>query len=398
MVAGSAMRKTLSVGLFAVLFVSAAAALSAEEVTLPAVASVQGLNPFFSDVRIFNTSYSTSLNVTATYHCFISCGGGLPQINTVLAPRQSKAYDDMIAQAFGAPNSAGGVEFDHDGTSGQLVVTSRLYSTTPVPTVGMFIAGVDASKALTTSVLTSIRNGGPGAGFRTNAGFYNENAIPASVTFQIFDGGVAIGTPIVQSVGGHAGAQVNNIFGAAGVAATATTNAVIVATSATAVFAYAAVIDNNTTDPVFVAGAPDPPAQAATAKTLTVHVGRGGTNFVDDVSGTNVTTVNVGDTVKWVWEGDLRHGSDSGSCTGGGGGNPYGGVHPEGYGGSDCTPAGVWASGAQMAPFSYTYKFTQSGTYKYFCDVHQSAMTGKVVVNPVAAGASARPQKRSPKP
>jgi len=388
------MRKTL----LAVVFVLVAAGLQAEEVVLPAVASVQGLNPFFSDVRVFNTSYSTSLTVTATYRCFISCPGGLPQITINLAPRQSKAYDDMVANAFGSSNSAGGVEFDFNGNEGQLVVTSRLYSTTPVPTVGMFIAGVDSSKALTTSVLTSIRNAGTGAGFRTNAGFYNENAIPASVTFQIFDGGAPIGSAIIQTVGAHSGAQVNNIFGAAGVGSTATTNATIVATSATAVFSYAAVIDNNTTDPIFVSGSADPPAQATAPQTRVVHVGRGGTNFVDDVSGNNTTTINVGDTVNWVWEGDLMHGSDSGSCVSGGGGNPYGNVHPEGYGGG-CTPAGVWSAGTHSAPFSYTYTFTQSGTYKYFCDVQQSAMTGKVVVNPGASSpstmASALRQKRS---
>src|SRR5262249_61998741 len=124
--------------------------------------------------------------------------------------------------------------------------------------------------------------------------------------------------------------------GAAGVGSTRTETATIVATSATAVSAYAAVIDNNTTDPIFVAGAADPPAQAGAPQTRVVHVGRGGTNFVDDVSGNSVTTINVGDTVQWVWEGDLQHGSDAGSCTGGGGG-PYGNVHPEGYGGGGCT-------------------------------------------------------------
>src|SRR5262249_15981118 len=160
---------------------------------------------------------------------------------------------------------------------------------------------------------------------------YNPNDAAASVTFQIFDAGAAIGSAVVRSVDGHTGAQVNNIFSVAGVGATATENALIVATSATAVFSYAAVIANNPTDathppaPTLAAGAPAPPAQAATAKTVIVHVGRGGTNFVDDVSGTNTTTINVGDTVNWVWEGDLRHGSDSGSCTGGGG-NPYGNV------------------------------------------------------------------------
>jgi plastocyanin len=380
------MRKTS----LAVVFVLVAAGLQAENVTLPAVASVQGLNPFFSDVRVFNTSYSTSLNVTATYHCFIACTAGpAPQIAIALAPRQSKSYDDMIANAFGSPNTGGAVEFDFSGLENQLVVTSRLYSTTPVPTVGMFIAGVESSKALPTSVLNSIRNGGTGAGFRTNAGFYNPNDAAAAVTFQIFDGGAALGNPLARNVGGHSGVQINDIFSAAGAGATATENASIVATSATPVFTYAAVIDNNTTDPIFVAGSADPPAQASTPQTRVVHVGRGGTNFVDDVSGNGVTTINVGDTVQWVWEGDLHHGSDAGSCTTGGG-NPYGGLHPEGYGG--CTSDGTWTSGTHIAPFSYSYTFTQSGTFKYFCDVHMSAMTGRVVVNP-AAPSSTTPKR-----
>src|SRR5262245_40819396 len=42
-----------------------------ETVTLPAVASISGGAPFFSDVRVFNMSYTASLDVTATYHCFI---------------------------------------------------------------------------------------------------------------------------------------------------------------------------------------------------------------------------------------------------------------------------------------------------------------------------------------
>ncbi len=384
------MRKTL----LAVLFVSVAACLQAEKVTLPAAASIVGLNPFFSDVRVFNTSYTTSLNVTATYHCFIACPGGpAPQVAIALAPRQSRAYDDMVAHAFGSPNTAGGVEFDFSGNEDQLVVTSRLYSTTPVPTVGMFIAGVSSSKAQTTSVMTSVRNGGTGAGFRSNVGFYNPNDAPASVTFQIFDGGAALGNAATFSVTGHAGFQLNNIFSAVGASATTTENATLVATSATPVLAYAAVIDNNTTDPVFVAGAADQPAQATTPQTRTVHVGRNGTNFVDDVSGNGVTTINVGDTVNWVWEGDLHHGSDSGSCTTGGG-NPYGGVHPQGY--SGCTSDGVFSSGTHTTPFSYSFTFTQSGTFKYFCDVHMSAMTGRVVVNPAGslATASAAARKR----
>jgi hypothetical protein len=111
-------------------------------VTLPAVASIQGQAPFFSDVRAFNTSYTASLDVTANYHCFIPspCTGvGAASVPFTLAPRESRAFDDIVVNTFQGPNTAGGVEFDFSGASGQLVVTSRLYSTEPEPTVGMFI-------------------------------------------------------------------------------------------------------------------------------------------------------------------------------------------------------------------------------------------------------------------
>ena len=49
----------------------------------------------------------------------------------------------MVAQTFGAPNTAGGIEFEFDDVAEKLVVTSRLYSTEPEPTVGMFIPGVN---------------------------------------------------------------------------------------------------------------------------------------------------------------------------------------------------------------------------------------------------------------
>src|SRR5438105_15837905 len=85
-------------------------------VTLPAAASIVGGAPFFSDVRAFNTSYTDSLTVTATYRCFLgTCPGTADQVVFTLTPRQSLAFNDMVASAsgFNAPNSAGGVEFSY---------------------------------------------------------------------------------------------------------------------------------------------------------------------------------------------------------------------------------------------------------------------------------------------
>ncbi len=127
----------------------------------------------------------------------------------------------------------------------------------------------------------------------------------------------------------------------------------------------------------------------ASAATRTVHVGRGGTAFVDDVSGTNVSTINVGDTVTWVWEGGMQHSVSSGTCTGGGGGGGGGGgyVYGGGNGGGSCTESAEWQESAlHGSGYTFSHTFLTPGTVDYFCEMHQSAMTGKVVVQPAVAG------------
>jgi plastocyanin len=359
------------------LLVMAAAAVGAETRTLPAAASIVGGAPFFSDVRAFNTSYTSALNVTATYRCFIGnpCPAVAPQSVFTLAPRQAQAFNDMVASTFLAPNTAGGVEFTHSGSSDQLVVTSRLYSTVPQPTVGMFIPGLENSAAHALTVLTSIRNLGPGDGFRTNVGVFNREDSAVSVTFSIFSAtGAPIGGPVTAPVAAHAGVQISRIFEAAGAGLTATDNAVIKVVATGEVFSYAAVIDNATTDPIFVVGAEDRvPAAGPGPATRIVRVGMGGTNFVDDVGGGQLSTINVGDTVRWIWSGSgtTEHGIAAGTCSGGGG--YYGS-------GESCTPSGLFDSGDKIEPFEFSHTFTTAGTYRYFCTIHGGAMVGRVIV------------------
>ncbi len=348
--------------------------LCGEEITLPAAASIVGGAPFYSDVRAFNTSYASALAVTARYRCFIPspCPGvGAPQIQFTLAPREARAFDNMVELTFLAPNTAGGVEFDFSGGSDQLVVTSRLYSTAPVPTVGMFIPGLKNGEAHARTVLTSIRNGG----FRTNVGVFNREDSAVDVTFRIFDGGAQVGSGVSRSVPGHSGVQVSGIFAAAGQGARVTEDAVVTVTASGEVFSYAAVLDNATTDPIFVRGAEDRAPVAAA--TLMVHVGQGGSAFKDDQSQSTTTEARVGDSVTWVWEGTSLHGVTSGTCRAGG---DYGEVF--------CDADGLFASGSHQGPFQYTHTFTTTGSFDYYCPVHGAMMRGRVVVG--AAGGSAR--------
>jgi hypothetical protein len=244
----------------AALFGAAAAAFAqSERVTIPAVASIVGVNPFFSDVRVMNTSYTATLHVTATYRCFLgSCPTSAAQSSFDLDPREAQAFDNMVVNAFGAPNSAGGVEFDFTGSSSDLVVTSRLYSTTPTPTVGMFIPGVRASSAHRYGVLTQIANG-TAQGFRSNVGAFNPQGVAVTAVFALYWDGHFVGE-IRRTIPAHSGLQINDVFGPNGVdhpLLETTDSVVTVQTDGPAIFSYAAVIDGHTTDPIFVTGAAD---------------------------------------------------------------------------------------------------------------------------------------------
>ena len=76
------------------------------------------------------------------------------------------------------------------------------------------------------------------------------------------------------------------------------------------------------------------------------------------MSGGPTTTITVGTTVEWQWEGDLPHSTTSGGC---------------------CTPDGRWDSGTKSSG-SFERPFLETGTFPYYCRVHLTMMTGTVIV------------------
>ena len=243
----------------AALLLAGAWPLFAETLTLPVAASVvRPVAPFFSDVRVFNTSYTSAVTVTAVYRCFGCASAVAPQVFT-LQPRESRAFDDISNQLFGVPNSLGAIEFSTVATPGGIVVTSRLYS--PLATtgsVGMFIPGLPSSAAKAVTVLTNLLNGD----FRTNIGVYNPNAVGVTATLRLFDGPVLLGTFPV-ALGPQTGAQVNDIYGQLKFPTLKTTNGYCTVESSAAgapLFTYAAEADNTTQDTIFVVGTEDVPA------------------------------------------------------------------------------------------------------------------------------------------
>jgi len=349
--------------------------LAADDWTIPAVTSLpvgSAASPFFSDVRVFNTSYTVPSTVTAVYRCFLAaCPASAPQVTFTLAPRESRAFDDMVLATFNAPSSAGAVELTSSG--GDIRVSSRLYSTAPMPTVGMFVPGLRNSEAHSVSVLTSLANGA----FRTNIGVYNREDSGVSVTIRLFNGANQLGSHVVN-LGPHSGTQINRIFDVVGQPALVTTNAhAVVETSDPngEVFSYAAVIDNATTDPIFVTGAEDeraPSGPGPSAQTINVSL----TNYSYTPGTSAPIQVTAGaETTLFFESASGTHGFSGISQLGvAGSNNISAGVEDDGYGGGNRAPTTYRVT--FTAPIS-----TRGQTYEFWCTTHPTLMRGTLRVN-----------------
>jgi hypothetical protein len=96
------------------------------------------------------------------------------------------------------------------------------------------------------------------SGFRSNAGAYNPGDAAVDVTFTVLSsGGSVMGAPVTRTFGPHEAIQINDVFNAAGVPGTVTTNAALVVSAPAPVFAYVTVIDNQSGDQVSVTPSDD---------------------------------------------------------------------------------------------------------------------------------------------
>ncbi len=223
-------------------------------VTLPAAASLHGAPPtfFHSDVSVFNPSATQSATVTARYRCFTGACGNATQTFTVL-PRQLRVFEDIVGTLFGAAETGGAVEF-----SGNVLVDSRLYTPSrPAPTVGMYVPGLSAGEAYAEAVLTSLSySANLSTGFRTNVGVYNGNDVAQTVTFTLFNPqGVQIGQT-AQLVPARTPLQINNIASFVGITGDVPSfYCVVRGDGVRKNYVYAAVLDNQSQDLIFVKGA-----------------------------------------------------------------------------------------------------------------------------------------------
>ena len=210
----------------------------------------------------------TSSSPPATAVSWAPAGAGRRCCTSCSTPREALSFSTTWSPPrSGLPTARAASSSTSTGDAEQLVVTSRLYSTAPEPTVGMFIPGLTGSLAHLRSVLTSIQNGGSPPGFRTNAGVFNPGDSPVrrdlpdlrptwvSSVDRMFPGRWArsFSTPGQRDLRGGRGPGLriqqrrDHRRG-----------------DGRRYFSYAAVIDNATSDPIFVVRASDGPSSPTT--------------------------------------------------------------------------------------------------------------------------------------
>jgi hypothetical protein len=230
--------------------------LRVAKLTLPAVAAVHGVGGtfFHSDVRVWNAS-SSFAEVIVRFSCFPGdCGERV----FVIAPRQMLVFDDVVTTLFHSPETGGAMEFISEQP---LVVTSRLY--TPdrsAPTVGMFVPGLAPRRASPAVVLNGLSHpASSSSGSRVNVGVFNEGDAAQVVTYRLVDGnGVTIGQT-ARLFAPREAFQINDVFAFLNVSgAVETAYCLIEGSEQLPLFAYAAVIDNRSQDPIFIPGEDDP--------------------------------------------------------------------------------------------------------------------------------------------
>jgi putative membrane protein len=253
------------------------------ELYFPVAGSVAGAagNRWETDLEIFNTSSAASATVMVellpTGQSNNTSTNGLNASNTAVftvAPRSLNSLTGSIQSLFNLTSTLGALRITSDQP---LVATARIYDdqrTAGRGTTGAIVPAQTLCDAVSRGVLVGVttpaRAGN--AAMRTNVGFFNPNATPVTVNFNLGnEQGVSIGTtsmtlpPFSQSQMALAGT--NALFGTG----TLSTVGGALSFQATApIFAYASMVDNTSGDTSLVMAQEDltPAASLSDAEIL----------------------------------------------------------------------------------------------------------------------------------
>ncbi len=226
---------------------------------LPVAGHVVGATgtTFVTDVAIENP---TSAAVTA--ELVFSPSGGDPPLETslALAPGETRVLADVVASEFGVSNALGSLRVDTQGAPpASLRVASRTYVDEGGATLGLGAVGLSAADDATGDRYLS--NIAISDAFRTNIGALNTTGETQIFSLQLLNGYGNIVARAVLSLDSGAQQQwgLSQLF--PGVAGTGLTARIVSAPGALAPLTYAAVTDNDSSDPTYYSALGPSPVQ-----------------------------------------------------------------------------------------------------------------------------------------
>jgi len=248
--------------------------LFAKEVFLSVTGKANG---FYSDVRIFNPSYTKDIAVSAQYlPAGNSDNSAAAVVPLTIAKRTMKVYDDAVQSIFNRTGAVelGAIRFTSDE---DFQVSQRVYQDARESfqkgTLGQFVAGQDVTRGIKKGVLLQLKSGQAAIGnFRTNWGGVNPNTTAATVSFRLYDKNdqlVGTNNLTFQPYGVFSPVNIVNFFG---ISNADLTDAWIAYDSDQPVFLYGSVVDNGAVDQTFVAGVEDSGVEPPAPQNKTINV------------------------------------------------------------------------------------------------------------------------------
>ena len=240
--------------LFCVVLIGFSGAAAAQDVVqfIPAAASAAGAGGsfFVTDARLFNPDPEETITVHLAWLRRNADNTNAVETPVQVGPRLGLALDDVVAEVFDI-EGAGGIRLR---SASPFLVTSRTYNIGgDSGTFGQFIPGSSPTEALASGILLQIVNDPAGDGFRSNVGFANPNDVAVSVTVRVYDvtAGILLGEG-QRNLPPLAVLQINNVFGFVGAATAVVTNGTVEFGADAPVLGYASVLDNTSSDPIYV--------------------------------------------------------------------------------------------------------------------------------------------------
>lgn len=229
---------------------------------LPVVGKVTGANNtnFVTDLRIINHGSGTA-NVTLDFFASAAAGQTAPTAtkSVTVAPGEQKVLDDVVGATL-LTSGLGALRITSDQN---ISVTARVINdlrSSNLGTTGFSVTSATSDEAETSGTISFLSQGslgdiGAGVGFRTNLGYFNPSASPATVTFSArrTSDGAVLGSNTV-TIPGFAMVQQGafNLLTNVPEADRVQSNFYVTWTSTAPVFVYGSVVDNKTGDSVLI--------------------------------------------------------------------------------------------------------------------------------------------------